>query len=188
MAALPESIEAHGVVLRRWSVDDAPALHDAVTSSIDHLRPWMGWISFEPLTLDQRRDLIAGWAEAWVAGGDVVCGIWQDGAVVGAAGLHHRIGPGGLEIGYWVRADCTGRGLATAASRALTDLAFTSPDIEVVEIHHDVANLVSRRIPEKLGYEWIGEIDEHRDPAGPAETGRDGVWRTTRAAWLDRAI
>lgn len=35
--------------------------------------------------------------------------------VVGGCGLHRRVGPGGLEIGYWVHAAWTRRGIAAAA-------------------------------------------------------------------------
>jgi RimJ/RimL family protein N-acetyltransferase len=127
--------------------------------------------------------LIVQWDRAWRAGGDLVLGIWRDGAVVGGTGLHRRIGEAGLEIGYWVHVDHLRQGIATTASRAVTDLAFRVPEIEVVEIHHDVANRTSAGVPERLGYEFVGEIDSNREDVAPAETGRDGVWRVTREAW-----
>jgi len=42
-----------------------------------------------------------------------------DGEIAGSIGLHGRIGPGALEIGYWVHRAWTRRGLATAASAAV---------------------------------------------------------------------
>jgi len=38
--------------------------------------------------------------------------------VLGEVGLMPRIGPGALEIGYWVHIDHVGRRLATEASHA----------------------------------------------------------------------
>jgi len=92
--------------------------------------------------------------------------------IVGSAGLHSRVGDGGLEIGYWVHGDWTGRGIATNATAALTDAALALPGIERVEIYHDAANLASGRIPAKLGYARLGER-QARDlgPAAPGETG-----------------
>jgi RimJ/RimL family protein N-acetyltransferase len=185
MRVLPDHIDGDGISLRRYVANDAEAMHDAVTANIEHLRPWMGWISLEPLTVEDRRELIAGWERGWRAGGDVLTGIWQAGRLVGSCGLHRRIGPDGLEIGYWVGADHVGRGIASTAAALLTDLAFTVPEIEGVEIHHDVANVRSRRVPEKLGFEWICQVPADRDLKGTAETGTDDVWRVSRERWAD---
>lgn len=183
---LPEQVVGSGLVVRRWRPDDAPAMHEAITASVEHLRPWMPWIRFEPQTVVERRQLIERWGEEWRDGGDLVAGIWQDGEGVGGAGLHRRLGAGGLEIGYWVHADRVGRGIATAASRELTDLAFSVPGIDRVEIHHDVANAASGRVPTKLGFEVVADVAAGRDALAPSETGTDRLWRTTRGAWLDR--
>jgi RimJ/RimL family protein N-acetyltransferase len=40
--------------------------------------------------------------------------------VIGSSGLMRRIGPGGLDIGYWLHPAWTGKGLATTAVAALT--------------------------------------------------------------------
>jgi Acetyltransferase (GNAT) domain len=68
-------------------------------------------------------------------------------AVVGSCGLMRRIGPGGLEIGYWLHPAYTGRGLATTAVAALMGQAFTLEDIDRVEIVHDAANTASGGVP-----------------------------------------
>lgn len=47
MERLPETIDAEGLLLRRWRVDDTEVLHRAVGQSLDHLRPWMGWTGLE---------------------------------------------------------------------------------------------------------------------------------------------
>lgn len=181
---MPEGTEGSGLVIRRWRPADAPALHEAVAASVEHLRPYMAWIGFEPLDVADRVELIERWDDEWFHGGDAVYGIFRDGVVVGGSGLHRRIGPDALEIGYWVHVDHVGQGVATDASRALTDLAFTLEGIERVEIHHDVTNAASRRVPEKLGFARIGEAASGRDEQAPAETGTDAIWRMTREAWL----
>lgn len=178
---LPEQLEGDGVILRRWQPGDAPLLHDAVTESLEHLRPWMDWVSQEPLTVEQRRSMIEGWEREWRLGGDILYGLFVGGEAVGGCGLHHRRGPSALEIGYWVRPGFLRRGIATAAARLLTDAAFSLPGIEVVEIHHDKANVPSRGVPAALGYEFVGETPDER--AAPAEVGIDCAWRMTREAW-----
>jgi RimJ/RimL family protein N-acetyltransferase len=109
-------------------------------------------------------------------------GLFIDGRVVGGSGFHPRIGPGGLEIGYWVHRDFVRRGIATTTSRALTDLAFTRDGIDRVEIHHDKANLASGGVPRTLGFTQVRE--EQREAKTPQQSGIAVIWRVTRDEWL----
>jgi len=181
---LPQRFVDGDLVLRTWTAADATALHEAITRNVEHLRPWMPWISFEPQEVQQRTALIAGWARDAADGGDVVLGAFLDGNVVGSTGLHRRIGPDGLEIGYWVDRDHTGQGLATRVARVLTTGAFAVEGITHVEIHCDIANTASARVPEKLGFTYVGDVE--RPVAAPSETGSHRVFRMRRADWPGR--
>ncbi len=108
----------------------------------------MPWVAFEPQTVEQRVALIERWQAEWSGGGDSTLGILCDGRVVGGTGLHRRVGPDGLEIGYWVHVDHVGRGYAQEASAALTDVALSLPGIERVVIRHDAANRRSEGVPD----------------------------------------
>ena len=92
--------------------------------------------------------------------------------------------PNGLEIGYWVRSDRTGRGLATSAASALTASALALDGVSRVEIHCDAANRRSAAIPEKLGYRL--DRVETRPPTAPGETERHMIWVFGPAAGTDR--
>jgi ribosomal-protein-serine acetyltransferase len=185
-AILPEHLEGYGVTLRRWRPDDVGLLHRAVDESREHLRPWMDWVAQEPLSVEQRHAMLRRWEEDWRGGGDVIYGtVIGEARVAGGCGLHHRCGPGVLEIGYWTHPAHLRRGIATAAARLLTDAAFALPDIEFVEIHHDRANTASRGVPRRLGYELVGERPDAR--AAPAEVGIDCTWRIEREAWAAAA-
>lgn len=176
--ALP--VTADQLVVRQWRSEDVPRLHAAVLENLEHLRPWMPWIAKEPLSLDERTEMVDGWWRLWDAG-DRMCGMFAGDEVVGGCGLHQRIGPGGQEIGYWVHVAHTGRGYATAAARTLTDMAFTMPGVTRVEIHHDVANPASGRVPAKLGFTHVHDVA--RPVEAPGETGRQSVWCMERGAW-----
>jgi ribosomal-protein-serine acetyltransferase len=169
------------LTLRRWIQEDAEKLDRAVAESVEHLRPWMPWVTQEPLPIEQRRTLIDGWEREWLAGGDVVVGIFIDGAVAGGCGLHRRIGPGGLEIGYWTAKSFLRQGTATAAARLLTDAGFACSEITRVEIHHDQANQASAGVPRKLGFELVREV--HDEVEAPGEIGVSCEWQITRADW-----
>jgi len=177
----PAEVLSHGqVTLRRWRPDDAAGLLAAVIESQEHLRPWMPWAD----GYDQERaeEYLRECQSEWASGEAFAYAIIVEDSIVGSAGLHNRVGDGGLEIGYWVRAGWTGCGIATDAAAALTDAALALPGVDRVEIHHDAANLASGRIPAKLGYARLGERPT-RDlwPRAPAETGSDIVWQLTRS-------
>jgi ribosomal-protein-serine acetyltransferase len=181
---LPETMQAPRLSLRRWVPGDAVSLGAAITDNIDHLRPWMPWIAAEPQSAEDRVALIDQWRTDWERGGDVVIGALLDGVVVGSAGLHRRRGPRVLEIGYWVHGDHVRKGFATEIADALTTAAFTVPDIDRVEIHHDKANIASSRIPRVLGFNFADE-----SPIAilaPGEIGIDCRWIMLRQQWIDR--
>ena len=89
-----------------------------------------------------------------------------------------RIGPGGLEIGYWVHRAFTRRGLATAAAAALVEQAFRLPGVNRLEIVHDELNVASGGVPRKLGFTEVGR--RAIEPPPPAGTGVGVVWRLVR--------
>lgn len=171
-------------MLRRWTPKDAEALGQTVTESIDHLRPWMGWIAQEPTSIEERRTRLKEWERDWSRGGDVVLGVFLLDRVVGSCGLHRRIAPDGLEIGYWIHPCFTRRGLATRAAWLLTDAALARPDISHVEIHHDKANVASAGVPRKLGFQFVGE--ERDEPEAPADLGIEWRWRMNEQIWQAR--
>lgn len=171
---LPDLVETERLTLRLWTENDAPALSEAIESSLDHLRPWMPWAEYEPATLDERVALIRSWRTGWEQGGDSVVGVFKDGDVVGGSGLHRRVGEGGVEIGYWIHVDHLRRGYATETVRGLTEAAFDTPGIQRVEIRHDLANSASARVPERLGFTRVGEFTDEVE--APAEVGVEVRW------------
>jgi ribosomal-protein-serine acetyltransferase len=182
---IPALAPAPRLTLRRWELGDAEALNAAVFASLDHLRPFMPWAQYEPLTLDARRDLIRDWEGRWEAGGDLVLGAFAGDAIVGGCGLHLRSGgPASLEIGYWVHVAHLRLGYATEMSEALTHLAFGIEEIERVEIHHDKANVASAGVPRGLGFERLPESPD--EITAPGEIGIDCAWVVTREAWTTR--
>ena len=181
MARLIDHVQSDRLTLRRWRASDVDALSGAITSSTDHLRPWMPWIEFEPVTRPDRLAWIAQVNEEWAGGGDVIFGIFLGDVVVGGSGLHRRSGPGILDIGYWVHVDHVRRGIASEAAATLTSAAFTVAGINAVEIHHDRNNVASGAVPVSLGYSFIAEAP--RALTAPGECGIDCRWRVERDAW-----
>ncbi len=178
MAPIPTRIETERLVLRPWSPDEAVILGPIVEANLDHLRPWMPWVRFEPLDLAARRSLLERWQGEWERGESFAFGIWFDGEAVGNASLMARIGVGGLEVGYWIAREHEGRGLATEVAWALSEAGLQADGVSRIEIHHDAANARSRRVPEKLGFVLVDERPPTADDVVlPGETGITCVWR-----------
>jgi RimJ/RimL family protein N-acetyltransferase len=180
---VPEEIEVgvDGLVLRRWRLADAAGVLSAIERSLPDLRRFMPWAMQEP-TLES----VAAFIErAWEPTPPETFGfalLDAGGEVVGGFGLHGRQGPGILEIGYWVRSDRTGRGYATAAARALTDVSFEHfPGAFRVEIRADPANGASGAVAAKLGFNLDARV--HVESETEAQTGVLQVWATSRVGW-----
>ncbi|HXQ90518.1 MAG TPA: GNAT family N-acetyltransferase [Acidimicrobiales bacterium] len=171
----PEHLDGDGVALRRLTVEDAPALSRAATESLEHLAPWMPWATPEGTSLEAQRQRLLGPATLWSSSSGYEYGMFlPDGSMVGGCGLHRRIGPRALEIGYWVHVDHTRKGLATASVGALTGIGFALRGIERMEIHCDEANRASAAVPPKLGYHLNGRVAH--PPEAPGETGTRLIW------------
>jgi RimJ/RimL family protein N-acetyltransferase len=141
----------------------------------------MSWIAHEPLDATKRLQLIETWERDWTEGGDVVLGVRAGDRILGGCGLHRRCGPNGLEIGYWVDKDHLHQGIGTEIARLLTAAALGVAGVTFAEIHHDRANVVSGRIPQRLGYVLIEEKPDEVE--APAEIGIDCIWRMKAADW-----
>ncbi len=156
------SIETTRLLLACWRVGDAVALTEALHESREHLLPWMPWAEAEPEPVEAKLELILDWREAHLEGRDFHFAIFarEDGQLLGVLGLHPRIGPGALEIGYWVRSSAVGRGVATEASAAAARVALEVMGAHRVEIRMDSRNTASERIPIKLGLQREGLLRE----------------------------
>jgi RimJ/RimL family protein N-acetyltransferase len=164
-----------GERLTRPARGDVPAWVAAVNESREHLEPWMPWAR-TPASLTSMGTYLRQVHERWESGDEFGYLIRpSDGdAVIGGCGLHARQGPRALEIGYWVHVAHTGRGLATAAARALTDTALELDEVDSVVIRVDAANENSLGVPRRLGYRL--DRTERRRPEAPGEAGELMVW------------
>jgi RimJ/RimL family protein N-acetyltransferase len=185
-------------VLRRHRRSDGPQLVAAVNASLVHLAPWMPWAqeaatdaSIDAFLADAERDFANGtdFNFAIVERDDTTRDdttrddttrddTTRAERLIGGCGLHRRLGPGAIEIGYWVHVDHLGRGIARSAAVALRDEAFAM-GIERVEIHCNERNTASAAVASSAGFELVGTA--HRPARTPGESDRAMIWRTARA-------
>jgi RimJ/RimL family protein N-acetyltransferase len=174
----PEMINAGELVLKRWEPQWADEATAAVRESLPELKAFLPWAQ-DDYDAGASRTFIESSVDNWAKGKEFNYAVFTTiGDLVGAIGLMTRMGPGVLEIGYWLRTPYTGRGYMTAAVSVLSRVALTLPGIDRVAVRHDVANAASAAVAAKAGFTEIGRIN--RDPQAPGETGTD-VIRERRA-------
>jgi RimJ/RimL family protein N-acetyltransferase len=166
--------------LRRWDSADINALMAGLAASRDALVKWMPWATPWP-SIEQERAALAQGAADFDADREYAYSTFDGDELVGGAALLPVPDEGAWQIGYWVRTDCTGRGYATAAARALTTAAFDCLGLDAVQLRMDQANVASAAVPPKLGYALTGAPD--RPVLAPGQTGRGFIWTMTRDRW-----
>lgn len=154
MITPPYRIVTPRLVIRCYNPDDAKALETAIHASLDHLKPWMPWAHAEPEDFEAKVQRLRAFRGKFDLDQDYIHGIFaaDESRLVGGTGLHPRIGPDALEIGYWIHADEAEKGYATESTAALTRVAFEVAGVRRVEIRCDPANAASVAIPRKLGF------------------------------------
>lgn len=173
----PERVELDGFGLRRAELGDDAALHDAVKASFTELHPWMPWCT-DPVEIADQRAFIERSVEQWESQASFNWFITgADGALIGSISIMDRVGPGAVEVGYWLRTDATGRGVVTRAAAWVTDTALGLAGVDRVEIHCDAANARSAAVARRLGYQL--DRTETVEPTAPGESGLKQVWITS---------
>lgn len=186
MAALRPHTRLTGdlVILERVRPRHVEGLTEAINRSHAELLAFMDWMTEQPQTVQMSGEFVESSEADWDAGITYNFAMTDPttGEVIGVCGLMTRPGPRRLEIGYWVRTDRTGAGVATAAATLLTESGLRISGIDIIEIHHDAANVASSRIPDKLGY--VEAVRREVEVDSPGECGIEVIWEITRDLWL----
>jgi len=169
-------------VLRRSLTEDAAKLIEGVEDSLAELKAFMPWAHFsESNTLASQTERIQGLVELWDAGKDFTYNLFlsqDDGTLrfVGCLGLHPRcLFNHGLEIGYWVRTDAAGQGLCTLAAQMSILAGFRVMGLKRIQVGCDVNNAGSRRVIEKVGFQYEGRLRNNGVVDVPAQFVADGL-------------
>ncbi|MEE1802322.1 MULTISPECIES: GNAT family protein [unclassified Streptomyces] len=143
---------------------DAERVAEALLRNRDHMRPWGPIRPADFFTAQAQAHRLADPSER----------LWhlKDGErVVGQATLSHiALGPfRSANLGYWVDAEYTGRGLATRLVEQVCRAAREDLGLHRVEAGTVLANAASQRVLRKCGFELIGTAPDYLHV--------DGAWR-----------
>lgn len=155
--------------IRLITTGDCEVLAELQVRNRDFLSPWNPTRTEDYFTVEgQRADVEAalvrhgrGDAMPWVILDD-------DGAVAGRLTLSGITqGPfQSCSMGYWLSEDRTGKGLATEAVRAAVASAYTELELHRVQAETLVANVASRNVLAKTGFQQYGLAPKYLKIAG----------------------
>ncbi len=174
---MPDLLELFGkrLVLRDFTMDDVDAMYAYLSD--DELFHHASW---GPLTLEETIESVREAMEATRttprADYELAVTLRDSGEVVGQVTLKTdryipRIRQRTSELGYMLRRDCWGRGIATEAARLLLDFAFSERGLHRVFAVVDEDNPASIRVVEKLGF--------RREARHVKDAFHRGEWLTT---------
>jgi RimJ/RimL family protein N-acetyltransferase len=176
-AAVPPEIRTERLYLRPWRAEDAEALHPILVANYEHLAPWIPPRVATPAVVPLLAERLAAFGAEFDADRE-----WRfamltsdEQTLLGEIDLFPRSATGRVafadadraEIGYWLRADETGRGLVTEAVRAVIEVAKRTGRFTHLEIRCDARNAPSAAVPKRLGFELATTIDEPPPPKSP---------------------
>ena len=187
---LPLALRTPRLLLRCWRPGDAPLLKAALDASLAHLQSSVEWARHEPTPVEQLAQRLAGFAADFNSRGEWLFGILppDESRVLGGCAadaaepaLTALVGDGAVELGYWLRADATGRGYATEATAALAHAVFASLGALRVVVCHDPANTGSGAVARRLGFHCLGSVTAAELPG---RRGPDGSLRAATTVWV----
>lgn len=159
----PEQLATDRLTLRRFHRRDVSSLEEGVRSSLADLNEWLPWAHMD-YTRDDAvafvRDSVQAWKEAKAY--DYTIRLTEDpdnhlgNISIWQTSRTGRIG----EIGYWIRTDLIGQGLATEATKAVMRVGFDNLNLHKITLRIAVGNRGSERVAEKLGYTVEGVLRE----------------------------
>ena len=138
--------------MRRWQLDDAQSIFEAVDNNREHLGKWLPWVA-TTLAIEQPKKFIEESIKSFQTGTKFEYGIFlrpksSQELLIGAVGIVNRR-ECGAEIGYWLSKDFEGNGIITTAVKELITEARSSLKISSFVIMAMESNWKSRSIPER---------------------------------------
>ncbi|MEM1185812.1 MAG: GNAT family N-acetyltransferase [Planctomycetota bacterium] len=169
-APLPLDIDTPRLTIRRYTLDDASALHALINANREHLLPYVPFARTKHFTPENTGAFVAEMIRcaaepggphpgdgALFPGIDAPIVEKATGKIIGTVCLHSvRPDTRSCEIGYWVDKDLAGQGYATEATRCwishlLRPVGAGGLGFRRLRVFCSGHNAASRRVAEKLG-------------------------------------
>lgn len=157
------SLETDRLMLRMPEPGDGTKVNQAITASLDELKPWLVFANDEPSVDDTEINTREAHAK-FIKRESLRYLIFKKDTneFVGSTGFHNiNWDVPKVEIGYWIDSRFSGIGYMKEAIERITEYALEDLGCHRVEIQCESENQRSRAIPEKLGYQLDGVLKNH---------------------------
>lgn len=190
---VPDRLTTERFELRRFTRRDIDALTTSVRNSLPELQLWLPWAHTgydRDDAVAYIRDSMQSWKDARAFDFAIRALSDADGHV-GNISIWQvsRTGRSG-EIGYWVRSDRAGSGVASETAARLVTLGFDRLGFHKINLRIAVGNRASERVAEKLGFAREGVLREELLIRGrwvdhTLYSLLEHEWRSSRSSALD---
>jgi len=161
---LPELIETERLIIRVAKPGDGAILNEAIVSSLESLKHWLGWVTPAPTKEESEEQCRKAYGRFLLNDDLMALFILKEtNELVGGSGLHDADWEKGIfEVGYWVNQKHSGQGLMTEGVKALADHAIESLKANRVFLTTDESNTKSSKLAERAGFEYEGTLRKDR--------------------------
>jgi len=144
--------------------EDAARRKEAVDSSGEHLDTFFRTSPEGRLSLDGHAAHIRKSRGGFDLDQDRVYGAFEPetGRLLGENFLLKRAGLGALEVGYWLRRDALGKGIATEMASAMVKTAFEFDKVLRMDLVCNPANERSAAVARRLGFTFEGRLRDRQ--------------------------
>lgn len=144
------------ISLEQIELKHSRAIYEIAAAQREYLREWLTWVDMmesEEFIINY----IKGSQQRNSEGSEYAFVILENEKVVGRIGMYkidqfNKIG----EIGYWVGAECQGKGIASRACRGMIEFGFNQLNLNRIEIVCGKENVKSQAIPERFKFSKEG--------------------------------
>ncbi len=150
---IPQTITDGVVLLRRPTLEDYPAVLEAIRESIKEISPWLGWCH-EGYSAEEMHSWLSSLPSGWETGTTYSFVITDPstGMILGSCALNHIDYSWSLaNLAYWVRTSQTRKGIASRSTRLLARFGIEALGLDRIEIVVDTGNEPSLRVAQKAG-------------------------------------
>lgn len=167
----PMPIITQRLYIRPPQIGDGAIINPAVVRSFDVLKLYMPWAQTLP-SLEDSEEFVRLAAANWILKKNdepyLPLLIFEKSTMtfIGTTGWHHyNWDIPAFETGYWLQSDYHNQGFMTETMNAIVHFTFQVLQANRLEIRCGIANIRSKKLAERLGFQLEGTLTNHRlDP------------------------